>query len=88
MSASTAVSFRLPELTARRMETSRCVSGARACYTETVRPGLWVPDLRWSISDAVMEAEGGHNGILVEADSGDGCHLDPDRAEKAWIGLG
>lgn len=71
----------MPELMARRLETIWCDSNAGACYTVTVRPGLWVPDLRWAIADAVMEAGGGHNGIMVEADGGNGCHIDPDWGE-------
>ena len=42
---------------------------------------LWVPALRWAIADAVMEAGGGHNGIMVEADGGSGCHIDHDWGE-------
>ncbi|MEO0487556.1 MAG: hypothetical protein AAF092_16755 [Pseudomonadota bacterium] len=67
----------MPELMARRLESFSCDSNAGACYTVTVRPGLYVPDLRWAIADAVMEAGGGHNGIMVEADGGKSCHIDP-----------
>ncbi|MDF1872005.1 hypothetical protein [Vannielia sp.] len=73
----------MPELMARRLETIWCDSNAGACYTVTVRPGLWLPDLRWAIADAVMEAGGGHNGIMVEADGGNGCDIDPDWGEVA-----
>lgn len=72
----------MPELMARRLETIWCDSNAGACYTVTVRPGLWVHDLRWAIADAVMEAGNGHNGIMVEAEGGNGCHIDPDWAEE------
>ncbi|WP_417211707.1 hypothetical protein [Antarctobacter sp.] len=72
----------LPELMARRLEIIWCDSNAGACYTVTVRPGLWVPALRWVIADAVMEAGGGHNGIMVEADGGNGCDIDLDWGER------
>lgn len=71
----------MPELMARRLEAIWCDSNAGACYMVTVRSGLWVPDLRWAICDAVMEAGGGHNGIIVEADGGNGCHIDPNWGE-------
>jgi hypothetical protein len=29
----------------------------------------------------VKEAGGGHNGIMVEADGGSGCHIHPDWGE-------
>lgn len=70
----------MPELMARRLESIWCDSNAGSCYTVTVRPGLWVPDLRWAIADAVLRA-GGHNGIFIEADGGNGCHIDPDWGE-------
>lgn len=68
----------MPELMARRLETIWCDSNAGACYTVTVRPSLYIPDLRWAISEAVMEAGGGHNGIMIETDDGNGCHIDPN----------
>lgn len=68
----------MPELMARRLEAIWCDSNAGSCYTVTVRPRLWVPDLRWAIADAAREAGGGHNGIMVEADGGNGRHIDPD----------
>ncbi len=71
----------MPELMARRLETIWCDSNVGACYTVIVRPGLSMPDLRWAIADSVMEAGGGHNGIVVEADGGNGCHIDPDWSE-------
>lgn len=71
----------MPELMARRLASIWCNSNAGACYTVTVRPGLWVPDLRWAIADAVVEAGGGHNGITVEADGSSGCFIDPDWGE-------
>lgn len=67
----------MPELMARRLETIWCDSNAGACYTVTVRPSLYIPDLRWAIGEAVMEAGGGHNGIMIEMDDGNGCHIDP-----------
>ena len=70
----------MPELLARRLETIWCDSNAGSCYLVTVRAGLWVPDLRWAIADAALEA-GGHNGIVVDADGGNGCHIDPDWGE-------
>ncbi|MBY6137635.1 hypothetical protein KUV61_17500 [Nocardioides marinus] len=72
----------MPELLARRLEDIWCDSNAGACYTVTVRSGLWVPELRWAISDAVMEAGGGHNGIMVEADGGNGFDVDPNWGEQ------
>ncbi len=77
----------MPELMARRLESIWCDSNAGSCYTVTVRPGLWVPELRWAISNAVLDA-GGHNGIVVEADGGNGCHIDPDWGEPLDVGLG
>lgn len=71
----------MPELMARRLETIWCDSKAGACYMVTVRPGFWVSDLRWAIRDAVMETGGGHNGIILEADGGKGCHIDPNWSE-------
>ncbi|QFT97600.1 hypothetical protein FIU85_09820 [Roseovarius sp. THAF8] len=71
----------MPELMARRLETIWCDSNAGACYTVTVRPSLYVPDLRGAIFDAVLVAGGGHNGIMIEADCGKGCHIDPDWGE-------
>ncbi len=71
----------MPELMARRLETIWCDSKAGACYTVTVRSGFWVRDLHWAISDAVTKAAGGHNGIMIEADNGNGCHIDPDWGE-------
>ncbi|MBK1634848.1 hypothetical protein [Rhodovulum adriaticum] len=71
----------MPELMARRLETIWCDSNAGACYTVTVRVDLWVPNLRSAISEAVMEAGGGHNGIMIEADGANGCHFDPDWGE-------
>lgn len=71
----------MPELMARRLETIWCDSNAGACYTVTVRLGLWVTHLRSAIGEAVMEAGGGHNGIMIEADGGNGCHIDPDWGE-------
>lgn len=68
----------MPELMARRLESIWCDSNAGACYKVLVRPGLWVPSLRWAIADAVKDAGGGHNGIVIEADGDNGCHLDPD----------
>jgi hypothetical protein len=70
----------MPELMARRLETIWCDSNAGSCYSVTVRPGLWVPDLRWAIADAALKV-GGHNGIVIEADGGNGCHIDPDWGE-------
>lgn len=72
----------MPELMARRLEAIWCDSNAGACYTFTVRPSLWAPDLRWAIGEAVMEAGGGHNGLMIEADGGNGCHIDPDWGES------
>ena len=72
----------MPELMARRLETIWCDSKAGACYTVTIRPGLFVPDLRWTIADATMEARGGHNGIMIEADGDNGGHIDPDWGEE------
>lgn len=77
----------MPELMARRLETIWCDSNAGSCYSVTVRPGLWVPDLRWAIANAALEA-GGHNGIVVEADGGNGCHIDPDWGEPLEVGWG
>ncbi|PTW47809.1 hypothetical protein [Rhodovulum kholense] len=71
----------MPELMARRLETIWCDSNAGACYTVTIQPGLFVPDLRWAIADAVIEAGGGHNGIMIEADGGNGCNIDPNWGE-------
>lgn len=68
----------MPELMARRLEAIWCDPNAGACYTVTVRLGLWVPNLRSAIGEAVMEAGGGHNGIMIEADGGNGCHIGPD----------
>ncbi|WP_211371352.1 hypothetical protein, partial [Paracoccus limosus] len=68
-------------IASRSTESVWCDSNAGACYIVTVRPGLWAPDLRWAIADAVMEAGGGHNGIRVEADGGNGCDIDPDWGE-------
>lgn len=71
----------MPELMARRLETNWCDSNAGACYTVTVRLGLWVPNLRSAIGEAVIEVGGGHNGIMIEADGDNGCHIDPDWGE-------
>jgi hypothetical protein len=71
----------MPELMACRLDAIWCDSNAGSCYAVTVRPGFWVPDLRWAIADAVREAGGGHNGITVEADGGNGYHIDPDWGE-------
>lgn len=77
----------MPELLARRLEAIWCDSNDGACYTVTVRSGLWVPDLRRAIADSVMNAGGGHNGVMIEADGGNGCHIDPDWGEGGG-GLG
>lgn len=71
----------MPELMARRVEFIWCDSKATACYTITVREGLWVPNLRWAITNAVMKAGRGHNGIMIEADGGNVYHIDPDWGE-------
>lgn len=71
----------MPELMVRRLEAIWCDSNAGACYTVTGRPGLRVPELRRVNADTVMEAGGGHNGIMFEADGGNGCHVDPDWGE-------
>ncbi|WP_170377588.1 hypothetical protein [Ruegeria atlantica] len=71
----------MPELMARRLEAIWCDSNAGSCYTFSVRSNLWVPELRWAISDAVIEANGGHNGIMIEAGGGNGCDIDPNWGE-------
>lgn len=71
----------MPELMARRLETVWCDSNAGACYTMIVRPVLWVPELQWEISDAVLKIGGGHNGIMVEGDGGNGSYIEPNWGE-------
>lgn len=71
----------MPELLARRLDSIWCDSKAQACYEVTVKDGLWLDDLRWAIEDAIIEAGGGHNGILINADQGRGAHVDPNWGE-------
>jgi hypothetical protein len=60
---------------------------AGSCYAGTVRPGLWAPELRRTIAGAALEA-GGPNGLVIEADGGNGCHNDPDWGEPPWVATG
>jgi hypothetical protein len=72
----------MPGLMARRIETIYCDSHAGACYTVTVRSGLWLESLRGEVAEAVQKAGGGHNGIVIEADGSNGCDIDPDWGEQ------
>ncbi len=67
----------MPELMSRRLETIWCDSKAGATYTVTVKYRLWVPDLKWTISDAIVDAVGGHNGIYIDGDAPSGMDVDP-----------
>ena len=67
----------MPELMSRRLETIWCDSKASSTYTVTVKDKLWVPDLKWAISDAVVNAAGGHNGVYVDGDAPAGMDVDP-----------
>tara|TARA_R100001086_G_scaffold206355_2_gene122179 strand:- start:134 stop:541 length:408 start_codon:yes stop_codon:yes gene_type:complete len=67
----------MPELMSRRLETIWCDSKAGATYTVTVKDRLWVPDLKWTISDAIVDAVGGHNGIYIDGDAPSGMDVDP-----------
>lgn len=67
----------MPELMSRRLETIWCDSKAGSTYTVTVKDKLWVPDLKWVISDAVVDADGGHNGIYIDGDTPAGINVDP-----------
>jgi len=78
LEAMKAVLDAMPELMARRLESIWCDSKAGATYSVSVREGLWVPDLRRAVAAGVKEADGGHNGIFIKADGGNGCVIDPD----------
>jgi hypothetical protein len=67
----------MPELMSRRLETIWCDTKASATDTVTVKDRLWVPDLKWTISDAIVDAVGGHNGIYIDGDAPSGMDVDP-----------
>ncbi|WP_068117797.1 hypothetical protein [Tropicimonas marinistellae] len=67
----------MPELMSRRLATIWCDTKAGATYTVTVKDRLWVPDLKWTISDAIVDAVGGHNGIYIDGDAPSGMDVDP-----------
>jgi len=51
------------------------------CFATVSRPLALpfsrVPDLKWAISNAVAEANGGHNGIYIDGDAPSGMDIDP-----------
>ncbi len=67
----------MPKLMSRRLETIWCDTKAGATYTVTVKDRLWVPDLKWTISDAIVDAVGGHNGTYIDGDAPSGMDVDP-----------
>jgi len=67
----------MPELMSRRLETISCDSKAGATYTVTVKDRLWVPDMKWAVSDAIVDTVGGHNGIYIDGDTPAGMEVDP-----------
>ncbi|MBY6120446.1 hypothetical protein KUV64_15030 [Mameliella alba] len=69
----------MPELMSRRLETIWCDTKDGATYTVTVKDRLWVPDLKWMISDAIVDAVGGHTGIYIAGDEPSGMDVDPYR---------
>jgi hypothetical protein len=75
----------IPELMARRVESIWCDSCACVTYTVIASPGLYAPELPWSVRDA-FRAVGGYNGISVYGDKGQSDEFDTywpeyDRAE-------
>lgn len=67
----------MPELMSRRIETIWCDSKAGATYIVTVKDRLWVPDMKLTISGAIVDTVGGHNGIYIDGDAPAGMDVDP-----------
>lgn len=62
----------MPELLARRIEVIWCDSKATSNYIVTAKDGPWASELRWAIEAALLQVNGGHNGVRFEGLTGVG----------------
>jgi len=67
----------LPDLTRVRIESIWCDSKCTSNYIVTVKPNRFAPDIPTAFEDAVIAAQGGHNGIMIMSDEvADGIMID------------